>query len=160
MGEGNGVLYDKQEALTHCCWDINETSGRLNVLSLVSPALNEGFQPSRRVTPAAGLPAPPQKEAWGQRGGGSELPHFRLLKERAHRPPSVRTPRRAKVFPAFLKVSLVARSLQQIEAHSGRSGESLVQDSIKRRVDLKTCHMGFSTWAHRTDATFRLTQRL
>lgn len=68
MGEGNGVLYDKQEALTHCCWDINETSGRLNVLSLVSPALNEGFQPSRRVTPAAGLPAPPQKEAWGQRG--------------------------------------------------------------------------------------------
>lgn len=68
MGEGNGVLYDKQEALAHCCWDINETSGRLNVLSLVSPALNEGFQSSRRVTPAAGLPAPPQKETWGQRG--------------------------------------------------------------------------------------------
>lgn len=42
---GNGVLYDKQEALIHCCWDRNKTSGRLNTLSLVSAALNEGFHP-------------------------------------------------------------------------------------------------------------------
>lgn len=71
---GNGVLYDKQEALIHCCWDRNKTSGRLNTLSLVSAALNEGFHPEESH-PAAGLSAPAMEGDLGS-AWGSELPHF------------------------------------------------------------------------------------